>query len=200
VSPALRTPGVLAIAIVIVLASGCTGAAQPAPRTGPSIGAFATPSATPGQTSATKFAEPWTTAQPPADCPATRSTPDVRPSPPVNPDALLPAARPVPWVQDWYGNDALWVGLPPTGVLPADPQPQGLSTKFPWWRALPGRLTIQAQRLDGPTGAFTADVPAGYGDLGFQPTGLNWAVPGCWRVTGTVHNKSLTFTVWVQQF
>jgi hypothetical protein len=103
-------------------------------------------------------------------------------------------------VQDWYGNDALWVGLPPTGVLPADPQPQGLSTKFPWWRALPGRLTIQAQRLDGPTGAFTADVPAGYGDLGFQPTGLNWAVPGCWRVTGTVHNKSLTFTVWVQQF
>jgi hypothetical protein len=112
----------------------------------------------------------------------------------------MPAARPVPWAQDWYGNDAIWVGLPPTGVLPAEAQPQGLSTKFPWFRALPGRLTVEAQRLDGPTGAFSADVSDGYGDLGFQATALNWSSGGCWRVTGRVHDRSLTFTVWVQRF
>jgi len=186
---------------IVVLASGCTGAKQPAtPRTSPVTATISTPSATPGSTSATELAQPWITAQPPAHCPVTRSTPDVRPSPPVNPDALVPSARPVPYVRDWYGNDALWVGLPPTGVLPAYPDPHGLATKFPWWRALPGRLTIQAQRLDGPTGAFTADVPDGYGDLGFQVSGLSWGAAGCWRVTGTVHNRSLTFTLWVQQF
>jgi hypothetical protein len=133
----------------------------------------------------------------PVDCPVTRSRPDVRPPAPVNPDALVPG--PVPFVRDWYGNNALWVGLPPTGVLPADSTPQGLSTKFPWWRVLPGRLTIRAQRLDGPAGAFSADVPAGYGDLGFQPSGLKWPMTGCWRVTGAVHGTSLTFVVWVQQ-
>lgn len=182
--PALGSAGVLAI--VVVLAGGCTGAAQPATaRTG-------LPSAAP----ATEFPQPWSTAQPPADCPVTRSTPDVRPSPPINPEG----AQPVPYVRDWYGNDALWVKLPPTGVLPADSDPQGLQTKFPWWRSRPGRLTVHARRLDGPAGGFTAYVPDGYGDLGFQVSGLSWGAAGCWRVSGTVHGKSLAFTVWVHHF
>jgi hypothetical protein len=102
----------------------------------------------------------------------------------------------VVWVADWYGNEALWVRLPPTGVLPASPE---LDTKFPWWRVRSGTLTIDARRLDGPTGAFRADVPDGYGDLGFQSTRLNWSAPGCWRIRGTVQGRSLEVTAWVQQ-
>jgi hypothetical protein len=63
-----------------------------------------------------------------------------------------------------------------------------------------GNLTVTAQRLDGAAGSFTASVPDGYGDLGFQVSDLGWSGPGCWRVTGGVHGHSLTLTVWVQVF
>lgn len=185
--------------LLLLLLAACTGPAG-SPTAGRSgtetISASDSTSALAGS-GAAAVPQPWTTAQPPEDCPTTRSTADVRPSPPINPDDLGDPSAPS--VRHWYGNDALWVGLPSTGVLPAYPAPQGLLTKFPWWRALPGRLTIEAQRLDGPAGVFTADVPEGYGALGFQPTGLTWSVAGCWRLTGTVHNRSLTFIAWVQQ-
>jgi hypothetical protein len=107
----------------------------------------------------------------------------------------------VPWVDIWYGNDALWTRLPPTGVLPALGEADSLSTKFPWWRIIPGRLTLQARRLDGPSDGFSGESPSsGYGALGFIPSGLRWPDTGCWQVTGTVSGHSLTFTVWVQHF
>jgi hypothetical protein len=180
--------------ITVLVTTGCSDSSHSATRpTGqpipPSIaGATASPSLN-------SLTEPWAAAQPPGSCDVTRSTPSARPPAPIE-----PLSRPVPWVGDWYGNDALWVRLPPTGVVPAASDRQQLSTKFPWWRTHPGKLTVAAQRLDGPTGAFHADVPDGYGDLGFQPTGLDWTAPGCWRITGTVRDTSLTFIVWVQRF
>jgi hypothetical protein len=36
-------------------------------------------------------------------------------------------------------------------------------------------------------------IPAGYGDIGFQATGIIFPTPGCWEVTGRVGNASLTF-------
>jgi len=104
-------------------------------------------------------------------------------------------------VKDWYGNDVLWVRLPANGDLPAqhDPSsPDRLVTKYPWWRVQTGALQVTAERLDGPTGDFSAstgDVQA-YGDRGFDPSELAWSSPGCWRVTGTVAGRgSLTITV-----
>ncbi len=180
---------------IALLPTGCTAARTPAH---PPASQASVPTAAPSPLSpqATAARQPWETAQPPPTCAVTRSGPTVTPPPPIEPTVL-----PVPWVRDWYGNDALWVRLPPTGVLPAEPGPTGgVGTKFPWWRTLPGKLLVTAQRLDGPTGSFTADIPDGYGDLGFQVSGLGWSTPGCWRVTGTVRGHSLTFTVWVQVF
>jgi hypothetical protein len=109
---------------------------------------------------------------------------------------------PVPCIHGWYGNQALWAGVPPGGVLPAqrDPGTREWSTKFPWWRVLPGNLTITARRLDGPgPGAgFRGEVPGGYGSSGFVPSGLVWPSPGCWQVTGTVARHSLTIVMRVQ--
>jgi len=125
-----------------------------------------------------------------ARCPVTRPMTD------ASPPALPPL--PVPYIHGWYGNAALWVGVPTGGVLSAmrpygTPWPHEWGTKFPWWRVLAGKLTITARRLDGPSAGFHAEVPDGYGATGFVPSGLIWPAPGCWQVTGTVAGRSLTF-------
>jgi len=72
-----------------------------------------------------------------------------------------------------------------------------LATKFPWWRAVNGALTITGRRLDGPTGTFNAQIgsPGQYGGIGFDPSFLLWPSTGCWQITGTVAGRSLTVTL-----
>ena len=74
-----------------------------------------------------------------------------------------------------------------------------LSMKFMWWRLRKGQLTIGGRRLDGPAPPLRAHIPAGYGDIGFQATGVIFPTPGCWEVTGRVGDGSLTFVVWVEK-
>lgn len=96
-----------------------------------------------------------------------------------------------------YGNDALIAILPNDGTIhPSDPS-RGLpgGVKFPWWRIAHGDLVIATRRLDAVTVPQSADVPSGYGDTGFQVSGLNFPSPGCWQVSGTVGGKTLTFVV-----
>lgn len=121
------------------------------------------------------------------------------------PHASPPASPPlpVPYIHGWYGNTALWVGVPTDGALPAQrssgtPWPHEWGTKFPWWRTIAGTLTVTARRLDGPSTGFHAQVPGGYGPTGFTPSGLIWPAPGCWQVTGTVAGRSLTFVTLVK--
>lgn len=109
--------------------------------------------------------------------------------------------RPVPWVRQdsgWYGNSALWISLPPEGVLPAlSTDTDGhLETKFPWWRITPGQLEIQSTRsADGEP--LSGSAPDGYGPDGFNPSFLVFPEEGCWEVTGTIAGEALSFTVWV---
>ena len=55
----------------------------------------------------------------------------------------------------------------------------------------------QGRRLDGDAPALEASIPDGYGNTGFQATGLSFPTPGCWEVTGRVGEASLTFVTWV---
>jgi hypothetical protein len=108
------------------------------------------------------------------------------------------------YLHGWYGNTALWVGVPVQGVLPAG-HPYGTpwvsewGTKLPWWPVVPGTLTVTARRLGGPSAGFHGQVaqPAHIGKARFIPSGLIWPAPGCWQVTGTIAGHSLTFTAWV---
>jgi hypothetical protein len=96
-----------------------------------------------------------------------------------------------------YGNDALIVILPTDGILhPSDPA-RGLpgGVKFPWWRGAHGTVTVTTRRLDAPSTPLPADVPGGYGETGFQVSGLNFPASGCWQVTGAVDGGALTFVV-----
>ena len=96
-----------------------------------------------------------------------------------------------------YGNDALIVVLPNDGTFhPSDPErgPTG-GVKLGWWRLAHGDLTITTRRLDAPSTPLPAHVPSGYGDVGFQATGVNFPAAGCWEVVGVVGGHTLTFVV-----
>lgn len=131
-----------------------------------------------------------------ADCPITAG------AEPVPPEVRF--SRPVPWVQEdsgWFGNSALWVSLPPDGILPTRislEEPSEFNTKFPWWRLSPGELSVETSR-PGSDESVQGSAPSGYGQTGFNPSGLVFGGQGCWEVTGNVGGESLTFVVWVCQ-
>ena len=168
---------------------GCTGGtagtgAGPAAVAGPSQGA-------PGNAPAG-----------PARQPASHASSSPGPGPEGCPVTVPRQARQPADASDglrWYGNAAVWVLLSVSGVLGTDPQQQRpWYSKVPWWRAVPGVLTIRARPAGGLVAGFRADVPSGYAPTGFQPSGLYWPRLGCWQVTGTIAGQALTFTVWVK--
>jgi hypothetical protein len=105
-----------------------------------------------------------------------------------------------------YGNDALWTNLAmwsrdgDVARVPGDAfhvRPDGTITnlKWAWYRYIPGKLTIEGHRLDAPAPPLSADIPAGYGNIGFQPVALTIPSAGCWEITGHVGEASLTFVM-----
>ena len=135
---------------------------------------------------------------PPSACPVTTPPPVALAPPPTagtGPNASLAfRAGPSSFL---YGNDALVVDLPNDGTIhPSDPA-RGLpgGVKFAWWRLAHGDLVIATRRLDATTVPLAADVPGGYGDIGFQVSGLKFPTAGCWQLTGTVGGRTLTFVV-----
>jgi hypothetical protein len=107
-----------------------------------------------------------------------------------------PGERPDP---HFHGGDGLWTSLwrdtpnEPDEVL----EDGSLSMKFPWWRGVKGKLTIEGRRLDGPSPPLRSRIPDGYGDTGFQPTGLIFPTGGCWEIVGRVGDASLKFVILV---
>jgi hypothetical protein len=102
------------------------------------------------------------------------------------------------------GDDDLWVGgLGEGGVIRVDRRmihPDGsIGWKLGWWRITPGMLTIAGRRLDIPAPPLRGQVPTGYGSSGFQASGVLFPSEGCWEVTGTVADASLTFVVFLTQ-
>jgi len=60
-----------------------------------------------------------------------------------------------------------------------------------------GKLRIEGSRLDASAPPLVGHVPDGYGDSGFQSSGITFPTEGCWQVTGRVGEASLTFVVLV---
>jgi hypothetical protein len=109
-----------------------------------------------------------------------------------------------------HGNSSLAVALWPRGTLVARRFPDGsryaeigpdgsIVAKLGWWRGVEGELRIEGERLDASAPPLRADVPDGYGPTGFQPTGLTFPTPGCWKVLGSVGRARLTFVVLVRK-
>jgi hypothetical protein len=131
-------------------------------------------------------------------CPSTTPPPVVLPPPPTAGTGPNPSLQFRADANTFlYGNEALVVLLPKDGILRASDPSQGLSdgVKFPWWRIAHGDLTITTRRLDATSAPLAADIPSGYGDTGFQVSGLKFPATGCWEVAGMVGGKTLTFVV-----
>jgi hypothetical protein len=101
-----------------------------------------------------------------------------------------------------HGNGRLWTILWPGGLVLVPPDHAGrdgsLEMKFPWWRGpgVHGRLHIRGHEL-------TLGVPvradtSGYGDTGFNASGIVFPVAGCYEITGEVDGATLTFVTRVE--
>lgn len=103
-----------------------------------------------------------------------------------------------------YGNDVLWTSLWIWGkervyVPDSHVNPDGSlgPMKWSWYRYVPGDLIIEGRRLDAPAPPLVGEGTDGYGDQGFNPSGLLFPTTGCWEITGRVGEGSLTFVVLV---
>lgn len=121
------------------------------------------------------------------------ATPYARATCPVTPftTSRPPDANTAGFTQTWYGNDVLWAGLAP----PYQGKWFASSLKVLWWRSVSGKLTIEGKRLDGAAPPVTAFIPDGYGQTGYQATGIDVPTAGCWEITGKVANRELRFVV-----
>lgn len=114
-----------------------------------------------------------------------------------------PGEQPSP---EFHANGALWTLLPPDGIDEGgQTEPDGSTNqKYPWWTVgTTGQLTIQGRRLDAPAPPLHAQVNSGTPETGFAKVtdGRFWAssisfpTDGCWQITGTAGQASLTFVV-----
>ncbi len=104
-----------------------------------------------------------------------------------------------------YGNRLLSVGpfgLGQNGVTTGRPEPTiavgWLHAKVSWMRAAKGQLKIAGNRIDGEAPPLQVRIPDGYDEIGFQPSGLLFSTPGCWRITaqiGDLTDSRLTFVM-----
>ncbi len=101
-----------------------------------------------------------------------------------------------------FGNDDLWVGgLGEKGIILVDDrfvEPDGsIGWKLGWWRFDSGLVAITGRRLDATAPPLRGSAPDGYGFTGFQASGVYFPTEGCWEVSGTVGDSSLSFVTFV---
>jgi hypothetical protein len=179
---------VLALALFVAAFTGCAGTGSTAAETPSSALSTGLPT---GSSMVESTPQPTTlpTLPPvaPDSCPVT--IPNGSSPPGVSPDLSR------------HGNGALWVDLWPNNRILADPRfvssDGSISMKFPWWRGVPGKLTIEGFRLDASAPPIEAQVSPFYGETGFQPSGILFPSEGCWQITGRVGEASLTFVTLV---
>jgi hypothetical protein len=103
----------------------------------------------------------------------------------------------------YLGNGRLWAVLWPRGLVlvpPDDTGPDGsLEMKFPWWRGprVHGALHIHGYELTLGL-PVRASISGGYGDTGFQPSGIVFPGSGCYQITGEAAGATLTFVTLVR--
>jgi len=141
--------------------------------------------------------------QVPASCPVT-----IPSQHPFNPPAPYPSSPPF-GNNGWIGTPALWTLAPLDGIYRGLRVEGGYRNKLFWWR--PGHdgaaelrpdLTLTATRLDAPASPLVVKnaTNASAHDLGGWTMLIMPDIPttGCWRLTGTYKEASVSYVVWVE--
>lgn len=122
-----------------------------------------------------------------------------------NPDFICPVTPPngslppgeIREDLNYLGNDILWTALAQDGkiYMTADDQlPDGsFRIKWPWWWSYiaDDPLTVEGQRLDAEAEPLDAQITEA--DTGYMVASLTFPTIGCWEITGSMGNTSLTF-------
>ena len=137
------------------------------------------------------------TPSPPSPAPVTNTA--ISSCPLTTPNGSTPPnARPSP---SHHGNGTLWVDLWSENKILIEPKQVevdgSIGVKFGWYRQARGQLTIEGRRLDTPAPPLQADILEGYGESGFQASGILFPSEGCWEITGRVGDATLTFVTLV---
>lgn len=116
-------------------------------------------------------------------------------------------------VEDGYGNPqrTIFIGLWPGGTIFFQPKSAGminpdgsLGMKFWFYRTIPGDVVFGGRRLDAPAPPMPTEIlrgeEDGYGETGFQPAGLTFSTEGCWEVTASIGEESMTFVTLVVRY
>lgn len=108
-----------------------------------------------------------------------------------------------------HGNGQLYTALWPDGVIPFSEEGPGtirddgaLLMKFPWWRGegVRGPLTLHGRDISGQGyEELGSEIPRGYGDTGFQASGLIFPQEGCWEITAEAGEAELVIVVEVSE-
>jgi hypothetical protein len=107
----------------------------------------------------------------------------------------------------WYGNDKLWVSLPPGGVLrvaPSQVRPNGALFDKPDWMptGVTGSLTVRGRRIDAHAPSLRVhSVNWGYNSTGRGSwrSAISYPTEGCWKLTGRVRDISISYVLKVER-
>lgn len=134
-------------------------------------------------------------ATPPASCPVTIPNGDV---PPFGNLGFFPG--PI-----FHGDNGIWASFGADGTVAWQPAmgngPGAYGVKFLWFHdeRARGHLQVTGTFLGGGAPPLVAEVPDGYGEVGYQASGLIFSRFGCWRVTASAGGSSMTFTIWLYE-
>lgn len=107
-----------------------------------------------------------------------------------------------------YYEDGMWVGVGPgihytsadtANFLKAD---GSMAIKFWWTRGdgLEGKVVVFGERLDSDAPPLAQeDLERQYGSIGFTPLIIIFPTAGCWEITGTTGEHTLTFVVLLEE-
>jgi hypothetical protein len=113
---------------------------------------------------------------------------------------------PVTVVNGSYGNNSVRVNLWPEGKFVFAPNGPGfvdrdgaLGMKVGWGLRKKGTLSVTGRRLDDMAPPARAYISRSYDDyVGGMSLYLVFPTPGCWEITGSVADESLTFVTLVE--
>lgn len=202
----------LALAVLALAAlNSCVAQPGSGARESVSPAGTRTPSIPPAMVTATPGIE--ATASPsvivalprvPSTCHLTK--PDQRFVPPAGSSA--PVRPPDYYDSEWYGHAPLWTMLRRDGeiwfALPHGPD--GFGQKTFWWSAgfdvshePQPAISVKGRQLDGPR-HFASPAPGTNAGADFGSamlTGVSVPMIGCWQITATYRQASLSYVAWV---
>lgn len=209
-SPSLPLPhspqiALLSALVVLLMTSalGCTPAAVESPQnqaasSPPTVGPVFTaatsrplsnPTPTvvlsPSSTATSSPPLPVAAKETPADCPVTLPVPAGAVPEKAAAPIIGGSSRPELMQISMYGNDSIWVTVPPDGVTTGAEHGSGVFEKFGIVDLLAGEMpVVDARRLDGESPSAEIEVTGAWTSGGsLYIAGAFFPKPGCWSIT-----------------